>query len=129
MAAVTIPATALLLPTKAVDVTPAAGRHIKKILARESGKMMFRLSVKKLSGCLGHSYVMDYVTDLNADDLQFSVDDDLVIFVERSSLRYLRGICIDYIQDEHGLNGSLQFINPNQAAACGCGKSFSVEEN
>lgn len=106
-------------------LTPTAIKHIKKILARQAGKRRFRLSVKR-SGCSGFAYVVDYVDSLCPGDLQFSVDSDLIAFVDRASFPMLKGVCIDYIQN--GLNGALSFINPNQTAVCGCGESFSVGE-
>lgn len=115
-------------PAEAVDglnLTSAASQHIKKVLAKQSNQKSFRLSVKR-SGCSGFSYVVDYVKTLNNNDLQFSIDNDLIVFVDQSSFPYLKGVCIDYVQN--GLNGSLRFINPNQTATCGCGESFSVEE-
>ena len=108
-----------------LSLTAAASLHIKKMLAKQSDEKSFRLSVKQ-AGCSGHSYVVDYVKTSDTNDLQFSIDDDLVVFVDRASFPYLKGICIDYVQN--GLNGSLKFINPNQTAACGCGESFSIEK-
>ncbi|BBB14617.1 iron-sulfur cluster assembly protein [Candidatus Rickettsiella viridis] len=108
-----------------LSLTAAASLHIKKMLAKQSDEKSFRLSVKQ-SGCSGFSYVVDYVKTLNTNDLQFSINDDLVVFVDQASFPYLKGICIDYVQN--GLNGSLKFINPNQTAACGCGESFSIEK-
>ena len=110
---------------KGLNLTPAASLHVKKMLAKQSDKKGFRLSVKR-SGCSGLSYVVDYIGTLNTDDLQFFIDEDLTILVDPASFPYLKGVCIDYIQN--GLNGSLKFINPNQTAACGCGESFSVEK-
>ncbi|WP_246562476.1 HesB/IscA family protein [Rickettsiella endosymbiont of Dermanyssus gallinae] len=108
-----------------LSLTAAASLHIKKMLAKQSDEKSVRLSVKQ-AGCSGFSYVVDYVKTSNTNDLQFSIDDDLVVFVDQSSFPYLKGICIDYVQN--GLNGSLKFINPNQTAACGCGESFSIEK-
>lgn len=107
-------------------LTPSAIKHVKKVLAKQTGEKRLRLSVKR-SGCSGFAYVVDYVEGICPEDLQFSIDNDLVIFVDRASFPVLRGICIDYVQT--GLNGSLRFDNPNQTAVCGCGGSFSVEEN
>jgi iron-sulfur cluster assembly accessory protein len=109
---------------KALNLTPAASLHIKKMLAKQPDRKSFRLSVKR-SGCSGFSYVVDYVQTLNTEDLQFSID-DLIVFIDAKSFPYLKGVCIDYVQS--GLNGSLKFINPNQTATCGCGESFSVEK-
>lgn len=106
-------------------LTPAAIKHVKKILAKQEGEKSFRLSVKR-SGCSGFAYVVDYVDSFDSKDLKFSIDNDVVIFIDRLSFPILRGICIDYVQN--GLNGALKFINPNQTAACGCGESFSIEE-
>jgi iron-sulfur cluster assembly accessory protein len=108
-----------------LSLTPAASLHIKKMLAKQPDGTSFRLGVKR-AGCSGFSYVMDYVNTGGSNDLQFSIDDDLIVFVDHASFPYLKGICIDYVKN--GLNGSLKFINPNQMAACGCGESFSVEE-
>ncbi len=108
-----------------LNLTAAANLHVKKMLAKQSHKKGFRLSVKR-SGCSGFSYVVDYIETLDANDLQFPIDEDLTILVDPASFPYLKGICIDYVQN--GLNGSLKFINPNQTAACGCGESFSVDK-
>lgn len=107
-------------------LTPAAIKHIKKILLKQKGEKCFRLRVKR-SGCSGFAYVVDYIDSFDPEDLKFSIDNDLAVFVDRSSFPILRGVCIDYVQK--GLNGTLKFINPNQTAACGCGESFSIEEN
>ncbi len=106
-------------------LTPSAIQHIKKILAKQVREKCFRLSVKR-SGCSGFSYVVDYVDSVHSEDLKFSIDDELVVFVDRASFPILQGVCIDYVQN--GINGTLKFINPNQTAACGCGESFSIEE-
>lgn len=106
-------------------LTPSAIKHVKKILAKQTGGGCFRLSVKR-SGCSGFSYVVDYVDSFHPEDLKFSIDNDLVVFVDRASFPVLQGVCVDYVQN--GLNGALKFINPNQTAACGCGESFSIEE-
>jgi len=106
-------------------LTPSAIKHIKKILAKQVRGKCFRLSIKR-SGCSGFAYVVDYIDSLHAEDLKFSIDNDLVVFVDRLSFPILKGVCIDYVQN--GLNGTLKFINPNQTAACGCGESFSIEE-
>lgn len=106
-------------------LTPSAIQHVKKILAKQVGEKCFRLSVKR-SGCSGFAYVVDYVDNFFSEDLKFSIDNDLVVFVDRASFPFLKGVSIDYVQN--GLNGTLKFINPNQTAACGCGESFSIEE-
>lgn len=106
-------------------LTPSAIKHIKKILAKQIRGKCFRLSIKR-SGCSGFAYEVNYVDSFHSEDLKFSIDNDLAVFVDRLSFPILKGVCIDYVQN--GLNGTLKFINPNQTAACGCGESFSIEE-
>ena len=48
------------------------------------------------------------------------------VIVDRFSLPYLEGSCVDYID---GLMGAgFQIENPNVVAACGCGSSFQAKD-
>jgi iron-sulfur cluster assembly protein len=46
--------------------------------------------------------------------------------IERECLSYLDGTQIDFRRE--GLSEAFKFDNPNVAATCGCGESFSVEK-
>jgi iron-sulfur cluster assembly protein len=106
-----------------LKLTPAAVKHLKKVLISQN-KEALRLSIKR-AGCAGLAYDLDYNAMQNEGDIRFFVE-GLTLFIEPASVRYLQGTCIDYVYK--GLNGALQFLNPNQTASCGCGESFSIEE-
>jgi iron-sulfur cluster assembly accessory protein len=50
--------------------------------------------------------------------------DDLKIFVDATSLMYLGGCTVDYIESLEG--AGFKFDNPNVKSTCGCGSSFSA---
>lgn len=106
-----------------LQLMPAAVTHLKKALSAQSKKAL-RLSIKH-AGCAGLAYDLDYSETRYEGDICLCIE-GLTLYVEPGSVPYLRGTRIDYVQS--GLNGTLQFINPNQTASCGCGESFSIEE-
>jgi iron-sulfur cluster assembly accessory protein len=111
-------------PTReAVEVTPAAIEHFKRQVASHKDAKAVRLSIKQ-SGCTGFMYVVDLVTDTQADDLQLPLTDDLKLLIDPTSLPVVTGTRIDYVQE--GVNRQLKFLNPNAKDYCGCGESFSV---
>lgn len=107
---------------QAVSVTPAAQAHFRRQLASQPGKAV-RVSVKK-SGCTGFMYVIDMVEQGEADDLEYSLDDQVRLLIDRDSLGVLSGSQIDLVRE--GINQQIKFINPNVTDECGCGESFSV---
>ena len=46
------------------------------------------------------------------------------VVVDAQSLKYLDGTEVDFARE--GLNEGFRFANPNVAATCGCGESFSL---
>jgi iron-sulfur cluster assembly accessory protein len=50
--------------------------------------------------------------------------DGLKVFVDQTSLMYLDGTRVDYIESLEG--AGFKFDNPNVKTTCGCGSSFSV---
>ncbi len=74
-------------------------------------------------GCSGFSYQMNFVNESNGFD-QVLEYDGLKVFVDQTSLMYLDGTRVDYVE---GLEGAgFKFENPNVKSTCGCGSSFSV---
>ncbi len=74
-------------------------------------------------GCSGFSYQMNFVNESNGFD-QVLEYDGLKVFVDQTSLMYLDGTRVDYVE---GLEGAgFKFDNPNVKSTCGCGSSFSV---
>lgn len=110
----------------AVRVTEAAKNRILSYMITQGDCKAVRLSVKK-TGCSGLSYVIDYVKAPMDQDIVLPLTDDCMICIDKTSYPYLKGMQIDYVKQ--GLNQKFVFNNPNQTGQCGCGESFTVDEN
>tara|TARA_B100000927_G_C16441322_1_gene459895 strand:- start:896 stop:1219 length:324 start_codon:yes stop_codon:yes gene_type:complete len=106
----------------AISVTSAAAEHVSKQLQARGRGEGIRIGVKT-SGCSGLAYVLEFVDVQDPEDTLFETD-GLRVFVDPKSLVYLDGTIIDFAKE--GLNEGLEFRNPNVAAECGCGESFTV---
>jgi iron-sulfur cluster assembly protein len=111
-----------------VTFTEAAVDHIKKMITQTPNALGFRLSVKE-TGCSGYSYVPTIIEKVVADDLTYTVQQDLPVYVAQSALPIINHVLVDFVVDEtQGLKQKrLVFINPNEKARCGCGESFTIE--
>ena len=105
-----------------VTLTAKALRHFERAVAAKESAVL-RLSTK-VSGCTGYAYVLDLVTETEADDAILKPSDKLTLAVAADALKVLRGTEIDYVLE--GVNSVVKFNNPNVVAECGCGESFSV---
>ncbi|WP_367606221.1 HesB/IscA family protein [Legionella sp. W05-934-2] len=110
---------------KGVQLSPAAIKHFLSYLQQQQAAVGVRLYLKK-SGCSGLSYQFDYVNEADPDDFVFALSEPYQLFVDKKSYPMLQGCKIDYVRE--GLNFKLVFDNPNQTGQCGCGESFTVEE-
>lgn len=110
--------------TSGVHFTTDATRHILSYLKKQHNAKGVRFSVKK-TGCSGLAYMIDYVEQHAENDIELPFVDGYVIFIEKKSYPYLKGLQIDYIKQ--GLSYKLTFNNPNQTGQCGCGESFTVD--
>ncbi|RAU16700.1 iron-sulfur cluster assembly accessory protein [Nitrincola tibetensis] len=111
--------------TQTVTVLPAALSHFRKQLASKPEAQAVRLSVKP-SGCSGYMYVLDFVAESLADDVDLMVADDIRLLVDKASLPIVAGTQIDFVRE--GINRQIKFINPNATSECGCGESFTVSD-
>lgn len=112
--------------TPAVKLTDTAKKRILSYMATQGDCRVVRLSVKK-TGCSGLSYVIDYVKAPLDQDITLPLDGDSLICIDKGSYPYLKGMEIDYVKQ--GLSHKFVFNNPNQTGQCGCGESFTVDEN
>lgn len=110
----------------AVQLTPAAARHLSKALTRNAAEAV-RLGVTE-SGCNGYMYELSYAASIDEADhqYQFATDEPpaVTVVVAPTDLPLVQGTEIDYVTE--GLNSALKFANPNADTHCGCGESFSV---
>ena len=107
----------------AIILTENAARHVRNQILKRGKGIGLRLGVKRV-GCSGLTYTMEIADSIGANDVQYESGDAQVI-VDRDALQYLDGTKVDFRRE--GLSESFKFDNPNVAAECGCGESFSVE--
>lgn len=72
----------------------------------------------KMGGCSGLSYIIGFDSELNDNDKLIEMT-DLNLVIDRTSLFYLMGVTLDYIDDATG--SGFVFSNPNNEKTCGCG--------
>ena len=97
----------------AIILTENAARHVRNQILKRGKGIGLRLGVKRV-GCSGLTYTME-----------IAESGDAQVIVDRDALQYLDGTKVDFRRE--GLSESFKFDNPNVAAECGCGESFSVE--
>jgi iron-sulfur cluster assembly accessory protein len=108
----------------AITLTEKAKDKVKEILL-DQPETFAGLRIQVIGGgCSGFQYRMGF--DKNFNDQSDSVFefDGLKVFVDKSSLLYMDGSEVDYIEGLHG--AGFKFNNPNVSGSCGCGSSFSV---
>jgi iron-sulfur cluster assembly accessory protein len=105
-----------------LTLTENAARRIGEILSGEPSGSMLRISVNG-GGCSGFQYGFDIDKARGADDILIQRDGATVL-VDETSLQFLRGSTVDFVDDLIGQ--SFKIDNPQATASCGCGTSFSL---
>jgi iron-sulfur cluster assembly protein len=105
-----------------IQATDTATRKIVENLKRRGRGLGIRLGVRT-TGCSGLAYVLEYIDQVDVDDMAFDMK-DFVVVVDPKSMTYLQDVEIDYVRQ--GLNEGFEFRNPVERDRCGCGESFRV---
>jgi iron-sulfur cluster assembly accessory protein len=106
-----------------LTLTAAAIAKVKEIMAQQTPVPTgLRVGVVG-GGCSGFSYSMQFENGAGAMDKTFEFE-GLKLYVDATSLMYLQGCSVDYIETLEG--AGFKFENPNVKSTCGCGSSFSV---
>jgi iron-sulfur cluster assembly accessory protein len=106
-----------------VTLTPNAIAKVKEIMAQQTPVPAgLRVGVQG-GGCSGFSYAMSFENSAGMMDKTFNFD-GLKVFVDATSVMYLNGCIVDYVETLEG--AGFKFENPNVKSTCGCGSSFSV---
>lgn len=107
----------------AIHLTPAAFDRVRQFLAGDAAALGLRFGVKR-TGCSGWGYEVELARDARDGDT-IGEQDGVRIYVDVTSLPMVDGTTIDFVRK--GLNHEFVFENPNAAAACGCGESFTTD--
>ena len=118
----TVPSTPIV-EGRPVNFTANAIGKVKEIMAQQNPVPAgLRVGVVG-GGCSGFSYSMSFENGAGMMDKTFDFD-GLKVFVDATSVMYLKGAIVDYVETLEG--AGLKFENPNVKSTCGCGWSFSV---
>lgn len=110
-------------PKGPVSLTPTAISKVKEIMAQQNPQPAgLRIGVVG-GGCSGFSYSMSFENAPGMMDKVYTFD-DLKVFVDATSVMYLNGCTVDYVETLEA--AGFKFENPNVKSTCGCGSSFNV---
>jgi iron-sulfur cluster assembly accessory protein len=127
------PDAATSIEANGVLVTDSCFKQIRALASKKQqplDELYLRVFVDS-GGCSGFSYAFEISDEaLETDDVVFSEpgDDGQVarVVVDESSLEYIRGSSIDYVQEMIKSSFTVK-DNPLSESACGCGSSFAVK--
>src|ERR1700746_1860589 len=109
--------------TAPITLTPNAIAKVKEMMAQQKrAPAGLRVGVVG-GGCSGFSYSMQFENNAGLMDKVFDMD-GLKVYVDATSVMYLNGCRVDYVETLEG--AGFKFENPNVKSTCGCGSSFSV---
>ena len=91
-----------------ITITENAAKHINSYLTKRGKGLGVRLGVKT-SGCSGMAYNLEFVDEVNEDDLIFE-EHGARVYIDPKSLVYLDGTQVDYTKE--GLQEGFKFENP-----------------
>jgi len=108
----------------AITLTKKAEDKVKEILLDQPEPFAgLRIQVVG-GGCSGFQYRMGFDKNFNDQNDEVFEFEGLKVFIDKSSLLYMDGAEVDYVEGLHG--AGFKFNNPNVSGSCGCGSSFSV---
>lgn len=102
-------------------ISDFAAARIAEMLKTEGQNKAFRITVEG-GGCSGFKYNFDF-TEIAHDDVVENKNGAVVV-TDATSLEFLKGSELQYIQELGGAYFAMK--NPNAKASCGCGTSFAV---
>ncbi len=106
-----------------VTLTPQAVAKVREIMAtQEPVPAGLRLGVVG-GGCSGFQYSMSFENQPGMMDKILNFE-GLKVFVDATSLMYLNGCVVDYLETLEA--SGFKFDNPNTKSTCGCGSSFNA---
>src|SRR4028118_862880 len=124
-----------------VELTDRAAQTVLDILEEQGNPEGVRLRVYVAGGgCSGLSYGMALDENVEEGDAFFpalvqsgetvetrAIDTTFEVVIDSMSLKYINGSIVDYVETPMG--GGFKVENPNAVRSCGCGSSFSTEED
>ena len=113
-------------PITLVSLTATAADKVRELMAEDATgeSSVLRVAIQG-GGCSGFQYGLGFDSGPAEGDEQVE-QHGITVVIDPHSAPYLKGATIDFLS---GLAESgFKIENPNAAASCGCGHSFTVEE-
>lgn len=110
-----------------LHITDSCWRRVEQLAAKKSESSYLRIFVDA-GGCSGFSYKFEWDTaPIADDDIVYQHHHRARIVVDQSSLDYMQGSTIDFVQEL--IKSSFEVKdNPQSESACGCGSSFALKK-
>ena len=110
-----------------ITLTERAAQEVLDILEQQGNPEEVRLRIYVAGGgCSGLQYGMALDENVEEGDAFFA-DRGIEIVIDAVSLKYITGSIVDYVTTPMG--GGFKVENPNAVRSCGCGSSFSTEDD
>ena len=107
---------------QSLTLSPSAAARVAAIAEKQGTPAILRLSVEG-GGCSGFQYKFGLADAPETDDLVTETD-GVRLVLDPMSLDLVDGCVVDFVESLGG--AAFRVENPNAAAGCGCGSSFSV---
>ena len=107
---------------QSLTLSPSAAARVAAIAEKQGTPAILRLSVEG-GGCSGFQYKFGLADAPETDDLVTETD-GVRLVVDPMSLDLVDGCVVDFVESLGG--AAFRVENPNAAAGCGCGSSFSM---
>lgn len=109
-----------------ISVTQTAASKITELLAEEQKQDSGLRVFVQGGGCSGFQYGLMIEENPGVADQVFE-SNGIKLYVDPISVRYLQGAEVDFVENFAG--GGFTIKNPNAVTTCGCGQSFTVDED
>lgn len=116
----------ILEQTGEITVTDSAANMVKNLLVSKNVPDYGLRVFVSGGGCSGMQYGMALEAEAREYDHVIGKA-GYKIFIDPTSMMYLNGATIDYIDEIMG--GGFKIDNPNAVASCGCGTSFKAKDS
>ena len=112
--------------TPAMSLLPGAHAKLSELMAQRNIQSHGLRVFVSGGGCSGLQYGMAF--EAAPHDFDTVIEQDGVkLFIDPTSLMYLSGATIDYVDSLMGAGFKIE--NPNAVSACGCGSSFRTKDS
>ena len=109
-----------------ITLTDGAKARIQELTARKPGALGIKLWIAEGKGCGGNEYRMDHIMEAAPGMDKIDAGNGAALFIPMTDSFKMFGMQIDFATDALG-NAAFSYSNPNEAARCGCGESFSLD--